>query len=702
MLRRPARCSCRSLSATIVTLQVFTALSVTSYSAAETPTSQTLQHERLVVVPEAPARQGVKIAAILHVHNPSDRPLTETVEVKVAGETHAQQRVTVPAQSRIPVRLPLDVELPGVYEVSSAQLKQSLRIYQRELGLDEQFEAARRRHRRIIYNNDGGDALYHRDIHTVLDVSTSGLRGSHVDTISYCTVGGLTFWHDSHTGQVIDRGVYDALKKTWGKDPLDLQVDFARENGIEIFWSMRMNDTHDQVDVWNWMMPQWKRDNPELLVGKAQQKYPWGAGNWTALDYRHASVRDYIYKVVEDVANRYAVDGIELDFYRGEPYFKEQLLGEEITDAQREQITDLMRECRQMFLRESRRRDRPLLLAVRVPDSLAYARDIGLDVEQWLEEGLVDVLIVGGDHRYEPWSQMVRLAKKHNRPVYACLAGDYLTQEESDWQERWRGEALNAWDSDVSGIYTFNFMQHHHPLFRQMGDPEVLRSTDTIYEFTPGTVWGFLKNELDYISAVQIEPLGGPLLKSEQVNLRVPTRFKHDIYYTTDGSEPTTDSSRYRRPIASDHDFVLKTRSFGEGEFDTPIVQQSYRIVSQRFHPQGAKLPLDFFGLPNGAELEANFDLPEIAGELQPLLFLSMMDIDAPQESTIFINGKGPLLPPVEIVNGAMTKSAYLPIPEGMLMPGKNVVTFRFDNMNEGTSGFRVYRVEVVTAPKGR
>jgi hypothetical protein len=664
------------------------------------PAQSRLLPERLVVVPEAPARIGDKVSAILHVYNPTDQPITEMLTVQVDGETYAQQRITVPAQSRMPVRFPLDVTKSGSCHVSVGNLKQVFELYPADMTPDDQFKAARNRKRRIIYNNDGGDSLYHRNIHTVLDVSTSGLKGSHVDTISYCTVGGLTFWHDSHVGQVVDRGVFEALKKTWNKDPLELQIEFARENGIEIFWSMRMNDTHDKVEVWNWMRPQWKRDNPELLVGDADHKYPWGAGNWTALDYRHAEARDYIYEIVEDVAKRYDLDGIELDFYRGEPYFKEQLLGKPVADEQREQMTALMRQFFEMSRRESRKRNRPLLMAVRVPDSLSYCRDIGLDVEQWLEEGLVDVLIVGGDHRYEPWDQMVQLAKKYDRPVYACLAGDYITQEETDWQERWRGEALNAWDSGVDGIYTFNFLQHHSPLFRQMGDPQVLKSTETVYEFTPGSHWGFLKNELDYISAVQIAPLGGPLLEKDRIALSLPKRFDHEIRYTTDGSVPTKDSSLYKKPIQLSGDAVLKTRSFDKQGVGTPIVQEDYRRVAKRFEPVDTQLPLDFFGLPNGAELAATFDVPELDPGDEISLFLSMMDIDAPQESTIYINGKGPLLPPNEILNGAMTRSAYLTIPEGMIQPGRNTVTFKFDNLNEGTSGFRVYRVEVVTVSK--
>ncbi|QDS99297.1 chitobiase/beta-hexosaminidase C-terminal domain-containing protein [Adhaeretor mobilis] len=657
--------------------------------------SEILQ-ERLKIVPLAPACAGDELTAIVHLYNPTEHPAETDIEITVDGKEYARQHVIVQPLAREPVRIRLYLDKPGDYQVSTGKLETQLHLYAKSLDWKEKLEVARRRKRRAIYNNDGGDALYHKNVHTVLDVSTSGLAGSHVDTICYSTVGGLTFWHNSQVGQVVGRGVYDAMQKTLGIDPLELQSEFARQHGMEIFWSMRMNDTHDKVEVWDWLMPQWKRDHPEYLVGQSDKKYDWGAGNWTALDYNHRPVRDYIFDIIEDVAERYDLDGIELDFYRGEPYFKEQLLGQPVTDAQRERMTQLMRRLKDTAEKVSRTRGRPLLLSIRVPDSLAYCQDIGLDVQHWLEEGMADLLIVGGDHRYEPWENMVRLGHQHRRPVYACLAGDYLSQEESDWDDHWRGHALNAWQSGVDGIYTFNFLQHRHELLRQIGEPDVLKETDAVYHFTPGTHWGFLKNEKDYVSAVQANPPSGPITSHQRVVLDLPSQFDHDIRYTTDGSPPTQASLPYKEPIAVDRDVIVKSRSFDSDGIATPIMEKTYRYCQKRYLAADAPLPLDFFGLPNGAELSAIFELPEFEDEAEPLLFLSMMDVDALQEALIYINGKGPLLPPREVLSGLMTRDGYLPLPRKMLKQGKNSITFKFDNLNEGTSGFRVYRAEVV------
>ena len=50
-----------------------------------------------------------------------------------------------------------------------------------------------------------------------------------------------------------------------------------------------------------------------------------------------------------------------------------------------------------------------------------------------------------------------------------------------------RGEALRAWDAGVAGIYTFNRFDPQSALFRELGDPELLRTLPRRDEFVPGT-----------------------------------------------------------------------------------------------------------------------------------------------------------------------------------------------------------------------
>ena len=49
-------------------------------------------------------------------------------------------------------------------------------------------------------------------------------------------------------------------------------------------------------------------------------------------------------------------------------------------------------------------RGRPILVAMRVPDSVDYCRDMGFDLPRWLEEGLVDLLVTTCYFQLNPWS----------------------------------------------------------------------------------------------------------------------------------------------------------------------------------------------------------------------------------------------------------------------------------------------------------
>ena len=58
-------------------------------------------------------------------------------------------------------------------------------------------------------------------------------------------------------------------------------------------------------------------------------------------------------------------------------------------------MTDLVRRVRSMADDVGQQRGRPLLLAARTPFTVEDARFIGLDLENWLAEDLIDILISG-------------------------------------------------------------------------------------------------------------------------------------------------------------------------------------------------------------------------------------------------------------------------------------------------------------------
>lgn len=358
--------------------------------------------------------------------------------------------------------------------------------------------AAAHRDRRIIMNNDGNDARTRDQAHTVENFllnRTSPLAGSQVDAVFYCTGVFNLYTHSSQETELRGHGDKEALDWAWeltgtDTDSLTAVTDWCHGHGMEAFWSMRMNDTHDSAD--DALLCRWKQDHPDYLMGKKGEKFAHGGGRWSAVNYGLAPVRDKVFRILRDVCSRYDVDGIELDFYRHPVYFPEQMAGEPVPQSRCDEMTDLLRRVREMTEQVGLNRGRPVLVAVRVPDSVGFAKGIGLDLEAWLEEGLIDILTGGGYFHFEPWENLAALGHKHNVPVYACLSGSRVISASRPGDTnsgnivRWHAAAKEAWDGGVDGIYTFNLFNPKSELFRRLGSPDTLMKLDGAVEPVTG------------------------------------------------------------------------------------------------------------------------------------------------------------------------------------------------------------------------
>jgi hypothetical protein len=387
---------------------------------------------------------------------------------------------------------------------------------------EERKKAAHRR-RRIIFNNDGCDAVYYTNQATpeaLLACRTSPLAGTHVDTIFYCTwcSGFSNFTHRTRIGHVFTRTESQLSNNkvdrfiAQGTDPLEIMVDFCHQHQIEIFWSFRMNDTHDASSAWYGplLFPQLKKDHPEWLLGSRDK--PTRYGRWTGVDYGRQEIRDLAFRFVEEVCQSYDVDGIELDFFRHLNYFKRVSMGRDAGPDEREMMTSLLRRIREMGEREGRKRGRPILIAVRAPDSVEYSAAMGLDLAGWLKDDLVDLLVVGGYFRLNPWKTSVSLSHKHDVPVYPCLSESRLKGEAQKVRasiECYRARAMNVWDSGADGVYLFNFFNPHSPLWRELGDPNALATMDKVYTTGArgvGTANSWLAGGLRFLNRSPLSP----------------------------------------------------------------------------------------------------------------------------------------------------------------------------------------------------
>ena len=422
------------------------------------------------------------------------------------------------------------------------------------------------RKRRIIYNNDGDD--YYGSLFPegksasaadFLARRTTGVEDTDVDTISYCVINAGDFGMGNLPGKtwdVIVPGTREILAAPggWnhpgllieGQSCLEHIIGFCRGHGIEAWASARMNDTHAQWQVKH-RVP-FKADRPERWVGRPPdlgrglEEYlfyvsegalehpgrwiPAGShGTYYAADYGREDVRERIFEMLWEICENCPVDGIELDFLRGPLFFRPTAQGRaDVGPENRSTMTDLIRRVRAMTEEIGIKRGRPIVVAMRVPDDTGYAAGLGLETPRWLAEGLVDIMIAGASSRVRPWKESVALAHRHGAPFYACAI------EVSGTDEVIRGRALAAWGSGADGIYTFNEFSPNTPLWRQLGDPDVLRALDRVTPVDNANVTRFMDHlpRFPGIRKTLARPprLPLPLIKGKDVTFEFATGEK--------------------------------------------------------------------------------------------------------------------------------------------------------------------------------
>lgn len=368
---------------------------------------------------------------------------------------------------------------------------------------------------RLIMNNDGCDCLYFpRNLaatpENFLKLRTSDLAGTQVDSIAYCSIssGFGQFTHDTRTGEILEHSPSDfgiAPDKRnvardlidFGQDPLRLVAGFCRTNGLECFWSIRMNDTHDvahRKEKPYFLFPGLKVKHPDWLVGDEIKRTPYG--RWSSVNYALPQIRDLAFQHIQEVCRNYDVDGVELDYFRHLCYFPGVANGGRASDEERAMITDLMRRIRSMTEAEGLRRGRPFLLSVRAPDSPDFCRDLGLDVDQWMSEGLFDIFIPSGYFRLHDWSRSIDWGQQHGVRVIPCITDTRVPHETRFRRmsiESYRARAANAWAAGADGLQLFNQFNPKSPAWSELGDPGTLRFLNKLYFVTTaddvGTRW---------------------------------------------------------------------------------------------------------------------------------------------------------------------------------------------------------------------
>ena len=381
-------------------------------------------------------------------------------------------------RSHVPFRIPSCAGVrTGIYALVLLGLLAACAEHRTPEGETAQSEGLKRR---VIFNGDSA-VLMHPGASTVegfLTPRLEALPGTPVTTVSWSILAGDAPSYDSRVqpiygdGQQLESPDYmntyagnlKALVEA-GTCPLKIVTDFAHEHGMEAFASVRMNDVHDSFVQGH--LSRWKLDHREFLVSNrglqtaiAEPAFPGSrVANLyaTALDFTHQVVRDRKFEIIEEVCLRYDLDGVELDFIRHPVLFKSIFEGGTITPEQVSLMTAFIRRIRGRMGEIGTERGRPLLLAVRTPDDLELSLGIGLDLEAWMREGLVDMLILGGGYAHFslPVAKMAQAAHAYGVPLYPCINNPGQLMD-GKGTEMTRALATKWYAGGADGIYFWN------------------------------------------------------------------------------------------------------------------------------------------------------------------------------------------------------------------------------------------------------
>lgn len=396
-------------------------------------------------------------------------------------------------------------------------------------GCNDSADPVAVRHR-LIYNNDGTEILGNNwfnkrpltlgDLNRYVDM----VANSQVTTFMICS-GSDFFYYRSKYGSIIgddkngqlncgkNTALYNTLRRFYhnamvldkeGTDIVEATLKRAKEKKLEAFITYRMNDLHfadtatqcsiQYSDFWI-AHPEWWT-NDTTLTG-------WHSNN--ALDFAHKEVRNHKLGIIKEQLEKYdMLDGYELDFMRFIVYFKRD---EGVKNAPL--MTGLVKDIRNIVDSLSHVRKKKILLTARVPPMIETCTDKGLDVKEWVKQGLLDFVTLGIHWLGEPAMPVAQFKKDlgYDIPVYATIDdGGYLPREVYS-HGMYRGMASHALAQGADGINLFNyfFTEYNnaggqlHPLegtevcrtiapelLQELGSLETLKKRNKIYSLSDG------------------------------------------------------------------------------------------------------------------------------------------------------------------------------------------------------------------------
>ena len=290
------------------------------------------------------------------------------------------------------------------------------------------------------------------------------LLGTPMDTLVFCLGEGRTMLHDTDAGElwghnvekwphIIWRRAYQNAKHLIeeGNDPLRIICDRAREEGLLMYPSLNVQwDSAERGEGTIWVrVSDFRWNNKHLEIGASgsvDASFP-GFG---CLDFKHKEVQDERFAIIEETVNKYPVDGFDLHLNNFPYYFHPDEV-----EAGRSTMTDWIGRVHDAVKRSGPDRE----LSIRVANSIERCMSVGLDVREWIRQGIVDVLIAQDNsfrvNQMADFRPLVEAADGSSCRIFAAiqsiLASTGLLSTETI--EMCRATASNYWAQGIDGLF---------------------------------------------------------------------------------------------------------------------------------------------------------------------------------------------------------------------------------------------------------
>ncbi len=282
-----------------------------------------------------------------------------------------------------------------------------------------------------------------------------------------------------------------------GADPLEVVAQQCHGNGMRMIACFRMglsrfvDDTDMRESRHGVYYNEFAAAHPEMAIQNVAAGHGYGYVSGRALDFSYPEVREQVLAPMREVAQRFDVDGFELNFIRGNlPFESHEAPGKAPI------MTAFVAAARRILDEGAadRRGIRPLL-CVRVPDSLEWCRECGLDVGAWIKDGLADFVMpsqihgIRFDARIEDFVALcggtdcrvlpsVQPGLPYTLPQLRAAADWWyrngaagISAFNFNHRARWRGSKGLLSQAEILGW------------FRELRDPDMLATGERVYSF---------------------------------------------------------------------------------------------------------------------------------------------------------------------------------------------------------------------------